>query len=284
MVKNTQWDTKTKIKTAIIIFAAVFAAIFYAGAGKEWISANMLLTQLAAVVAFTAYVVLTVKADAYSLKTPQGIYALIAVFWVLGIVVSNKYLAHEILWMLLYAPLMLICSQFAVLTPVAAAISVFVALKHDGVAVMCLPAVIGASLIYLSSSVKESALWKKLLFAVSELVIIGATVYSFWLRRYFLTVHSLVTDIWDSLGILFAVIFLIAIAVVSIKNKRSLGEIFGCVAAAGFAVVPMFMYYAYSLPASAAMLMVFPVICQKGLPAEELSTKAIKFICSKIKK
>ena len=48
MIKNTKWDTKTKIKTAIIIFVSVLAAIFYVGAGKEWISTNMLLTLLGA--------------------------------------------------------------------------------------------------------------------------------------------------------------------------------------------------------------------------------------------
>ncbi len=284
MIKNTKWDTKTKIKTAIIIFVSVLAAIFYVGAGKEWISTNMLLTLLGASVTFSAFIALTVKSEACTLKSAQGITALIAIFFVLGIVVSNNFLVHEILLMLLFAPLMLICSQFVVLTPVAAAISVLLVLKYDGVAVMCLPAVVGSSLIYLSSSVKESALWKKLLFAVSELVIIGATVYSFWLRRYFLTVHSFVTDIWDSLGLAVAVIFLAAIAVFTIIKKRPFGEILGCIAAAAFAVVPMFMYYAYSLPASAAMLMIFPIICQNGLPAEELLSKAMNFIGSKIKR
>ena len=142
MIKNTQWDTKTKIKTAIIIFVSVLAAIFYVGAGKEWLSTNMLLTLLGASVAFAAFIAVTVNSEACSLKSAQGITALIAVFFVLGIVVSNNFLVHEILLMLLYAPIMLICSQFAVLTPVAAAISVVLALKYDGVAVMCLPAVV----------------------------------------------------------------------------------------------------------------------------------------------
>ncbi len=284
MIKNTQWDTKTKIKTAIIIFVATLASIFYVGAGKDWTSSTMLLTQLGACASLAAFIVVTIKSDACTLKSAQGITSLIAVLFVFGVLISNRFLTHEILLMLLYAPLMLICSQFVVLTPVAAAISVLLVLKYDGVAVMCLPAVVGSSLIYLSSSVKESALWKKLLFAVSELVIIGAMVYSFWLRRYFLTVHSFVTDIWDSLGLAVAVIILAAIAVFAIIKKRPFGEILGCIAAAAFAVVPMFMYYAYSLPASAAMLMIFPIICQNGLPAEELLSKAMNFIGSKIKR
>lgn len=150
MIKSTKWDTKTKIKTAIIIFVSVLAAIFYVGAGKEWISTNMLLTLLGASVAFSAFIALTVKSEACTLKSAQGITALIAIFFVLGIVVSNIFLVHEILLMLLFAPLMLICSQFVFLTPVAAAISVLLVLKYDGVAVMCLPAVVGSSLIYLS--------------------------------------------------------------------------------------------------------------------------------------
>lgn len=284
MMKNIQWDTKTKIKTAVIVFITVFAEIFYESVSRDWTSVKMLISQFAAAVAFSAFILVTAKEKSYSLKSVQGMVTVISVALVLGITVSRDFYNDEVLRMLFFAPILLICAQSALLMPVGAVISIFAAVKYSGAAVICLPAAAGAALIYLSSSVKESPVWKKILFAVSESAIIAATVYAFYSLRYSLTVHSLITEIWDSLGLLVAVVLFIALAVVSIMRKRPVGEIFGCIISAAFAVVPMFLYRAYALPASAAMLMVFPVICQNGLPAEELGEKALKCVCSKFKK
>lgn len=284
MMKSIQWDIKTKITTAIIVFFAVFTAIFFESTSRDWTSVKMIVTQIAASAAFLAYVLTTANEKSYSLKSVQGFAMVIVIAFALGVGLLRNFYNHDTLRMLFFAPVLLVCSQATVLTPVAALISVYLVFKLDGVAVICLPAAVGASLIYLSSYVKESAVWKKILFAVSEFVLIAATVYSFVQRRYFLTVHSLVTEVWDSTGLIIAVLFFAALAVISIIKKRPLGEIFGCIATAGFAVVPIFMHSGISLPASTAMLMVFPVICQNGLPAEEICEKALATIKSKIKK
>ncbi len=284
MIKNIQWDTKTKIKTAVILFLTFFAGIFFESVSRDWTSAKMLISQFAAAAAFSAFVLVTAKEKCYSLKSVQGIATVISVVIAFGIVVSRDFYNDDALRMLFFAPVILICSQSVLLMPVAAVISVFAAVKYSSTAVAFMPAAVGAALIYLSSSVKESPVWKKILFAVSELAIIGGAIYAFCMHRYSLTVHSLITEIWDSVGLLVAVVLLIALAVVSVKNKRPVGEIFGYVVSAAFAVVPMFLYRAYSLPASAAMFMLFSVICQNSLPAEEFGEKAFKFVCSKFKK
>lgn len=284
MMKNIQWDTKTKIKTAVIVFLTVFAGIFYESVSRDWTSVKMLISQLAASAAFSAFILVTANEKCYSLKSVQGIVTVISAVLALGIVVSRDFYNDDALRMLFFASVLLICSQSVLLMPAAAAISVFAAVKYSGAAVMCMPAVVGAALIYLSSSVKQSPVWKKILLAVSELAVIGAAIYAFYMRRYSLTVHSLVTEIWDSIGLLVAVALLIALAVISVMKKRPVGEIFGYIVSAAFAVIPMFLYRAYALPASAAMLMLFSVICQNGLPAEELGEKALKCVCSKFKK
>ena len=284
MMKNIQWDTKTKIKTAVILFLTFFAGIFFESVSRNWISAKMLISQFAAAAAFSAFVLVTAKEKCYSLKSVQGIATVISVVLAFGIVVSRDFYNDDALRMLFFAPVLLICSQSVMLMPVAAAISIFAAIKYSGTAVMFMPAVVGAALIYLSSSVKESPVWKKILLAVSELAVIGAAIYAFYMRRYSLTVHSLITEIWDSVGLFVAVVLLIALAVVSVMKKRTVGEIFGYVVSAAFAVIPMFLYRAYAFPASAAMLMLFPVICQNGLPAEEFGEKALKYVSSKFKK
>ena len=284
MMKNIQWDTKTKIKTAVILFLTFFAGIFFESVSRNWTSAKMLISQFAAAAAFSAFVLVTAKEKCYSLKSVQGIATVISVVLAFGIVVSRDFYNDDALRMLFFAPVLLICSQSVMLMPVAAAISIFAAIKYSGTAVMFMPAVVGAALIYLSSSVKESPVWKKILLAVSELAVIGAAIYAFYMRRYSLTVHSLITEIWDSVGLFVAVVLLIALAVVSVMKKRTVGEIFGYVVSAAFAVIPMFLYIAYALPASAAMLMLFPVICQNGLPAEEFGEKALKYVSSKFKK
>lgn len=284
MMKNIQWDTKTKIKTAVILFLTFFAGIFFESVSRNWTSAKMLISQFAAAAAFSAFVLVTAKEKCYSLKSVQGIATVISVVLAFGIVVSRDFYNDDALRMLFFAPVLLICSQSVLLMPVAAAISIFAAIKYSGTAVMFMPAVVGAALIYLSSSLKESPVWKKILLAVSELAVIGAAIYAFYMRRYSLTVHSLITEIWDSVGLFVAVVLLIALAVVSVMKKRTVGEIFGYVVSAAFAVIPMFLYRAYALPASAAMLMLFPVICQNGLPAEEFGEKALKYVSSKFKK
>lgn len=284
MTKNIQWDIKTKIKTALIMFITIFVGIFYESVSRDWTSSKMIITQVAASAAFAALVAFTVDAKACSLKSAKGIATLVMIAYVFAVIVSRNFFKHEALLMLVFAPLLLICSQVTLLMPVAAVISWFIALKHGGVAVMCMPAVVGASLVCLSAQVKDSPVWKKILFAVSEFAVIAAAVFSIYNRRYFLITYALITDIWDSLGIIATVAIFIALAVVSIKKKRSVGEIFGYIASSALAIVIMFMNTDYSLTASCAMLMAVPVICQGGLPAEEIGDKALKTICEKLKK
>ncbi len=284
MMKNIQWDTKTKIKTALVIFIAFFAGILYECLSWEWISLKSVLIQIAASVAVSLFVVFTVQEKGYSLQSSQSVAMAVSVALLMLMVTSRNNFSSEALLMVFFAPVLLICSQVTVLMPAAALIGVYIVLEHDGVAVMCLPAAVGASLIYLSSKVKESAAWKKILFAVSEVVLIAAAVYAFCLRRYSLTLHSLITQVWDSIGIFVTIAALIALAVVSVIRKRPVGEIFGYIAGAALSAVPMFMYGAYSLPATAATFMIFPVICQDGLPAGELADKALDAIVSKFKK
>ena len=283
MLKNSQWDTKTKIKTALLMFFAIFAGILHESAGREWTSARMIFTQLGAAVAFAAFVAITVNAKAYSLKSAQGISILIMVAFVFLAVISRRYFTHEALLMLLFAPLMFICSQMTVLVPVAAVIGWYVALKHDGVAVMCMPAVVGASLVALSAQVEKSPVWKKILFVISEVAIIAAAVFTLYTRRYFITTYAFITDIWDSIGILLVAAMFIALAVVSIKKKRSVGEIVGYILSSAMAAVLMFMSTDYSLTGSCAMLMITPIVCQSGSLAEEIGDKLLEKAGSKIK-
>ncbi len=284
MIKNAQWDMKTKIKTFLVLFFTVYVGIFYCAVGKEWDSAKDIVTQLAASLAFSAFVAFTLNEKGNNLFSAQGILMTASVFLTLGVLVSSNNLSSDAIRMMILAPLMLICSQRAVFVPVSAVLSVVAAVKYSGTAAMCLPAAAGVSLIYLSEELKNSAVWKKILVAVSEAVIIGAAVYTFWYRRYALTVHSLITEIWDSVALVFAIAVLVGLAVVSIKKKRPITETAGYIISAAFSVVPLFLYSAYSFPTGAVMIMMLTVICQNGLPLEDLGEKSLEFICSKFKK
>jgi len=274
---------KTKIKTVLILFFTVFAGIFYCAIGKEWDSAKDVIIQFAASLAFSAFVALTLNEKGNKLFSAQGILMTVSVFMTLGVLISNINLSSDVIRMMVFMPLILLCSQKAVLVPVSAVLSIIVAAKYSGTAVMCLPAA-GVSLIYLSEELKNSAVWKKILVLVSEAVIIGAAAYAFWYRRYSLSVHSLVTEIWDSLALVFAIAVLVVLAVVSVKKKRPLAETAGYIISAAFSVVPLFMYSTCSFAAGASMIMMLTVVCQNGLPLEELGEKTLKFICSKFKK
>lgn len=284
MIKNAQWDVKTKIKTFLILFLTVFAGIFYFAISKEWDSAKEVVTQFAASLAFSAFVALTLNEKGNSIFSAQGMLMTVSVFLTLGVLVSRVTLSSEAIRMLVFMPLMLICSQKVVLVPVLAVLSVVAAAEFSGTAVMCLPAAACVPLIYLSEELKNSPLWKKILVAVSEIAVIGATVYTFWYRRYSFTVHSLVTEIWDSLAIVFAIAVFAALAIDSIKKKRTITETAGYIISAVFSVVPLFIYSSYSFPAGAAMIMTLTVICQNGLPLEEYGENLLKSVCSKLKK
>ncbi|MBR4858252.1 MAG: hypothetical protein IKU08_03615 [Clostridia bacterium] len=284
MIKNVQWDMKTKIKTFLVLFFTVFAKIAFWGIGKEWDSGKDIVTQIAASLAFAAFVALTLNEKGNKLFSAQGILMTAATFMTLGVIVSHQNLSSDTIRMLVFMPLILICSQKAVLVPVSAVLSVVAAAEYSGTAVMFLSAASGVSLIYLSEELKKSALWKKILVAVSQAVIIGAAVYTFWYRRYSFTVHSLVTELWDSVAIVFSIAVFVILAVVSIKKKRPVTETAGYIISAVFSVVPLFIYSSYAFPAGASMIMMLAVICQNGLLLEELSENALKSVCSKFKK
>lgn len=284
MIKNAQWDVKTKIKTFLILFFTVFAGIIYFAISREWDSVRDVVTQFAASLAFSAFVALTLNEKGNNLFSAQGMLMTASVFLTLGLLVPGANLSSETIRMLVFMPLMLICSQKAVLVPVFAVLSVVAAAEYSGTAIMCLPAAAGVPLIYLSEELKNSPLWKKILVAVSEIAVIGATVYTFWYRRYSYTVHSLVTEIWDSLAIVFAIAVFAVLAIDSIKRKRTITETAGYIITAVFSVVPLFIYSSYSFPAGAAMIMTLTVICQNGLPLEEHGENLLKSVCLKFKK
>lgn len=284
MIKNTQWDIKTKIKTFLILFFTVFLEIFYFAISREWNSASAIIAQIMAAIAFSVFVAFTTTEKGWKLGSPQGILMALSVILLLGVMASSVDLSTDLHMMMIFTSLMLICSQKIMLVPVSAVLSVIVAVKYSEIATMCLPAVTGVSLMYLSEELKKSAVWKKILFAVSETVIIGSAVYTFWYRRYFLNINSLVTELWDSVIAVLVITILVVLIVISIKRKRSVFEIAGYIISAAFSVLPMFIYSSYAFPASVAGVMMLVVICRNGLPMEELGEKSLKFICSKIKR
>lgn len=284
MIKNAQWDIKTKIKTMLILFFAVYAGIFYFAVENEWKSVQFIVSHIATALAFSAFFVVTLTGKGNSLFSVQGATATAAALIILGLLFTRVYLSNDVMTMMFFLSLMLICSQNIVVLPVTAILSVIVAVKYSGSAVMCLPATAGASLIYLSEEIKNSVKWKKVLFAVSEAVIIGATVYTFWYRRYFLTLHSLVTEISDSVISVIAIAILVVLAVESIKRKRPVTETAGYIISAAFSVIPLFMYKSYVVPAGAAMIAMFTVITKDGMLADEIVKNVFKSISSKIKK
>lgn len=283
MIK-TQWDIKTKIKTFLILFFTVFAGVFYFAISRGWNSVSSIVIQLVASLAFSAFVAFTSSEKGNTVISAQGILMVLSAVLLLGVMVSSVDLSTDLHMMMIFTSLILLCAQKVMLVPVSAVLSIIVAVKYNEIAVMCLPAATGVALMFLSEELEKSAVWKKILFTVSEAVIIGATVYTFWYRRYFFALNSLFTELWDSIISVFVIATLIALAVVSIKRKRLVTEIAGYIISAVFSVFPMFIYSSYAFPASVATVMILVVICQNGLPLEEFGEKSLNFICSKIKK
>lgn len=289
MLKNGSKDFKEKIKFLLLLVLVVLSKVFFESIENGITEPKNIILAAAAGFAFSVYIIKVLTKEAFNLFTVQSLFAIITLVLTLGVVISHRLISAYSLCSVLLASVMLLLAQHFYLLPVAAVLSVGIMLLENrpeiqSITMSCVPSVIGISCVCLSEELKKSAVWKKIVFAVSNLIMIASAVKVFYIFRFTVTVHSFVIQIWDSFASFAAIIILAVLAVWAIKTKKSIGEIFGYIVVAAFGIVPTFMEMKYVFVSAMAMFMMLTACAKDGMTADVLFDTAADFLKSKAKK
>ncbi len=288
MLKNGMKDFKENIKFLPILAVVMLSKIFFEAIESGMTEPRNIVVEIAAGLVFSFYMITALTRKSFGSFTVQSIFAILTVALLLGVVISYRLISFEVLFTVCFASFVIIASQHFYLLPVAAALSLLISFADtmpyiQSAVIICAPAAVAVSCVCLSDELKESAVWKKLVFAAEGLVLFAAAARVLYIFKFTITVHSFVTQIWSSIALLVAAIILLVFAVYAIKSKKSIGEVFGYFVAAAFGVVPAFMDMKYAFLSASVMLMMITLFVREGKTAESLFSSLIKSTASKAK-
>lgn len=280
MSKTNLSSKKNKIIASVLILLATFSKVLFEFAGKEYLKPGLIALAVLTTVAFTAFFVTAMNEKGFSFFSGQGIFGTISLVMVFFVMMSFRLVDERHTFLVLMVSIALLCSQKVVTLPVSAAIVIFMVFKSENFVLSCAPAVLLGSSVYLVSEIKGSAIWKKIVFALCELVVLGSLVYEYYIHRFLYNTHAIITQLWDSAGSVVAVIFLVAFAMYAIKAKKSIIETIAYIVAAVATAIPVTMTMMFPIASASCMFLALTLACQKSSAAEELTDK----IFDKLKK
>lgn len=291
MLKNIAWDTKDK-KSAAIIFAVIISGqLFFEVMRVGYNSITEILLVALAAISFSLFFITTIEGKWNRIFSAQGIAAALTVVSALGLAnsfeVGNS--TFEGVYTMLAASVMLLLVQKIYFLPVVAIIGFVMSLLTEqpliqSITIFALPASIGLSCVYYSGELKDFAVWKKIIFIVSQIVMLAAFGYTIFCRRYTITFHSFITEAWDSLFSMIAVIILICFAVKTIIKKECIIRAFGYLLPALLSMVPMFMEKKYALISAMTLFMFILFASKEGSVADEIFDNIVYRLKPKNKK
>ncbi len=289
MIKNIAWDTKDK-KISAVIFTMIFSSLLF----FETMMANYsgiidVLLVAAAAILFSLFFITSIEGKWNRIFSAQGITAVLTVVVTLGMAITQKTTStKEGFYTLLVASLLLFMAQNFYLLPVSAVIgavlSAFVTKPEiQTVAMSCIPGIIGVSFISFSEKLKDSAVVKKIIFAVSQVVMFAAYGYTVYCRRFMISFHSLITEVWDSVALLVAVVIFVLFAVYALK-KKAIIEFIGHIVVAVAGIVPMFMEMKYAFFSAMVIYMYMLYVTKEGSVADDVFADTLKLLDPKKRK
>ncbi len=290
MIKNIAWDSKDKKISAVIFTFIISSMLFFEAMRSGRTEITDILIVAAAGVLFSLYFITSVEGKWGRIISAQGIISVLTIVVTFGMTVSQHTTSTEdCFFVVLFASLLFIMAQNIYFLPVSVIISAVLALQvtipeMQTVAMSCIPGVVGISCIGFSVKLKDSAVWKKIIFAVSQLVALASYGYTVYCHRFMITLHSLITEVWDTAASFIAVVILIAFAVYAIKNKKSVFEFVGYLVVVVTGVVPMFMEMKYAFFSATAMFMVLLWASKEGSLADDVFNDIVKLLNPKNKK
>lgn len=284
MIKNVAWDTKDK-KISAVIFTFIFLGLlFFETMRANYIETSYMYIPFIAVtgILFSLFFITSIEGKWNRIFSAQGLISVATVVVVLGMTISEKTTStKEGLHALFITSIVVLLAQNFYLLPVAAAIGAVISAMAEkpeiqSTAISCIPAAIGVSCICLSEKLKDSAIWKKIIFALIQLVMFASYGYILYSRMYTITLHNLITEVWDSVASLIAVVVLFALVIFGLIKKKTIGEIFGCFALALMGIVPMFMQMKIVFISAMGMYMVLLAASKEGSVADEVFNDTVK--------
>jgi len=291
MIKNVAWDTKEK-KISAVIFTVIFLSLYFFETMRASFNeiTEILFIALGGIL-FSLFYITSIEGKWNRLFSAQGIIAVATVVVTLGMAESYSIGTTTTAGMLIMfvAPVFLFMVQKIFFVPVVAIVSVVMAsmITKPDIQMMvltCIPAAIGMSCISFSKEIKESAIWKKIIFAVSQIAMLVSYGYTVYCRRFTITFHSLKTEVWDSVASFIAVIVLLVFAVYALKNKKPAFEIIGYLVIALTGIVPMFMEMKYAFFSAMAIYMVMLRASKEGSLADDVFNDTVKLFNPKNRK
>ena len=289
MSKRISSDFKEKLKYFLIIFLVVLGKVFFETLGRGSVDPLVVLLEVLLSLAFSYFIFTAVDLKDFSLTSLQNIFAIIMIIFTLGVMISYRFISFGMFFAVLLSSVMVLLAQRFYLVPIAVSVAFFISLL-DGKsylqsnAMSCIPAAISVSCVFLSAQIKESALWKKLVFTASQVAMIASVIRVYYKYRFAMTVHSFFAQKWDTIASFVSVIILLILVVYTIKKKRCIGEAFGYFSAAAFAVPSMFMDTNFPMVSGMSLLMIITLFGKEGMPAHEIFTKAVDYFKIKLKK
>lgn len=292
MLKNIAWDTKEKKIAAVVFTAVVCGQLFFetmrVGFNEIW----HILIIAAAGVAFSIFFITSIEGKWNRLFSAQGIIAAITIIAALGLAESHEVSNATIegVYAMLISSVMLLVAQKIYLLPVAAAIGIVMAIsdKHpdiQSVTMFSIPAAIALSCVSCSDKFKELAIWEKIIFALSHVVMLASFGHVIiYLRLHTITLNSFITQVWDSIVSAVAVVILLFLTVATVIKRRSIVQAFGYLLLAILSVIPMFMEMKYALISAMPMFMVLLFASKEGSVADEVFNGIIGLLNPKSKK
>lgn len=283
MIKNIAWDTKEK-KIAAIIFTVVFMGqLFFETMRVGFNQITEIIFIALAGIAFSLFFVTGIEGKWNRIFSAQGIISVATIVVTLGMA-ESYYVStstREGYYGLFFISLALLMVQKFYLIPVNVVIAVVMSILTEkpmiqSITMFMIPASVALACICHSGKFKEFAIWKKIVFILTQLVMIAAYGYTVYCRIYTITFHNLKTEIWDSLASVVAIILICAFAVAAIIKRKSVIEIFGYVVLAATGVLPLFMEMKYVLISAMSLFMVLTFASKEGSAADDVFNGIIK--------
>ncbi len=288
MLKSSSENLKKNLKFIPVVFLLIMGKTFFETVENGLVSAAEIVLVVVMSLVFSLFLLNCLNEKSFSLTSPQSYFIIATLIVSLGFVISYQLISREILWATIIALILnLICRNIHLL-PVAAVISVVVSLYETFPivsisAMTAVPAAVGVACVYNSDKLKNSEVWKKIIFAGSVAVMIASAIKIFNVNRFNITFHSFKAQIWDSIPSFIVIAIILALFVYSIKAKKGIAQTFGYLAVAAFCIVPTFMDMKFPIVSAMTAFMMLVACSGEGTAADELFGSVFKSLSAKAK-
>ncbi len=301
MLKKFTSINKNTVITAIVVFVLMCAKTFFELYDIGTVGMKIILLTVASGAAFALFFCAYFSSNGAKDLEGRDVVGIIALLYVLALLVNGGVVNDESLIFTIAISVMLLMLKNFYLIIAVAVISVILALFFNYAAVTSIPASMGVSMVIfaglfekekklskkkaLKEEAKVSKTKEKVIFAVCEAVMLAAVIYAEYERRFTVSFEAFkVFWIYSVAGAILFVV-LVALAVLSVKNKKTAIEALGYFVPAALLVPPLMMgSRMIPMAVTAGLLMMFVMCCSEKTFINELVEKGYGAVRQKIGK